>query len=109
MKQFLTFRIARASIVIAMVAGGLAACGSKVTPTPPLETVPATPTMSSIPTTVVGTVPAGPTKEAAATSSPVKSQMSKEQESSAMPLPGQANDHSTSSPQASQKSGQKIP
>ncbi len=54
---------------------------------------------------VVGVAPAGPTQEAPATTSPVKSSISKAQQSSAMPLPGQANDHSTLSPKASQKAG----
>ena len=54
---------------------------------------------------VIGVEPAGPTKEATATTSTAKSDISKTQQSSAMPLPGQANDHSTLSPKASQKSG----
>jgi hypothetical protein len=52
---------------------------------------------------VVGTPAAVPTEEAPATTPPVKTDMSKTQQSEAMPLPGQANDHSTLSPQASQK------
>ncbi len=48
---------------------------------------------------VVGTPAAAPT----ATTSPVKTDMSKTQQSEALPLPGQANDHSTLSPQASQE------
>lgn len=107
MKLFKTVRVARAVTIIVMAACAVAACGSSAPPTPEFETVPATPTVSSLPNSVVGTVPAGSTKEAAATTSPVKSQMSKEEESAAMPLPGQANDHSTLSPQASQKSGEK--
>ena len=54
---------------------------------------------------VLGVHPAGPTKETPATTSPAKSEISKAQESNAMPLPGQANDHSTLSPQPSQKAG----
>ena len=53
---------------------------------------------------VVGVVPAGPTPEAPATTSTAKSDISKAQQSTAMPLPGQANDHSTLSPKATQKS-----
>jgi hypothetical protein len=52
---------------------------------------------------VVGTPAAAPTAPAPATTSPVKTDMSQAQQSEAMPLPGQANDHSTLSPQASQK------
>jgi hypothetical protein len=55
------------------------------------------------PISVVGTPAAAPTAEAPATTSPVKTDMSRAQQSEAMPLPGQANDHSTLSPQASQK------
>lgn len=54
---------------------------------------------------VIGVEPAGPTQEAPATTSSAKSSISKAQQSSAMPLPGQANDDSTLSPKASQKSG----
>ena len=53
---------------------------------------------------VVGVVPAGPTAEALATTSTAKSDISKTQQSNAMPMPGQANDHSTLSPKATQKS-----
>lgn len=52
----------------------------------------------------IGMVPAGPTKEAPATTSPVKSEMSKADQSAAMPLPGQANDHSVMLPNWTQKS-----
>ena len=53
---------------------------------------------------VVGVVPVAPTLEDAATTSAAKSDISKTQQANAMPLPGQANDHSTLSPKASQKS-----
>ena len=49
--------------------------------------------------------PIGTAKKTPATTSTAKSAISKDQQSSAMPLPGQANDHSTLSPKASQKSG----
>lgn len=49
-------------------------------------------------TEVLGVVPAGPTVEAPATTSPAKSDVSRAQQSSAMPLPGQANDHSVLKP-----------
>jgi hypothetical protein len=55
------------------------------------------------PPTVVGSLPAGPTKEAPATTSAVKSDVTKEQQSSAMPLPKQANDDSAPLPAASQR------
>jgi hypothetical protein len=52
-------------------------------------------------TAVLGVEPAGPTREATATTSKAKTDMSKEQQSGAMPLPGQANDHSVLLPAAS--------
>ena len=52
---------------------------------------------------VLGVGPGEPVKETAGTTSSAKSDVSKAQESNAMPLPGQANDHSTLSPKATQK------
>ncbi len=52
---------------------------------------------------VLGVGPGLPVKETAGTTSSAKSDISKAQQSSAMPLPGQANDHSTLSPKATQK------
>lgn len=54
--------------------------------------------------TVIGVVPIESTKEIVPTATATKSDLSKAQQSKAMPLPGQANDHSTLSPKASQKS-----
>ena len=51
---------------------------------------------------VIGVAPGGAAVETAATTSSAKSDISKSQEASAMPLPGQANDHSTLSRQPSQ-------
>ena len=51
----------------------------------------------------IGMLPAGPTKEAPATTSPAKSEVSKTDQSAAMPLPGQANDHSVMLPNWTQK------
>ncbi len=52
-------------------------------------------------TTVLGVEPAGATREPAATTSKAKTDVSKEQQSTAMPLPGQANDHSVLLPAGS--------
>ena len=53
---------------------------------------------------VIGVVGnAEPAKETPGTTSTAKSDVSKTQAANAMPLPGQANDHSTLSPKASQK------
>lgn len=64
----------------------------------PSTTVTITPLSSPI-----GMVPAGPTKEAPATTSPAKSNVSKADQSTAMPMPGQANDHSVLLPNWTQK------
>ncbi len=47
---------------------------------------------------VIGVESSGKTIETAATTSPANSEISKAQQSNAMPLPGQANDDSTLSP-----------
>lgn len=88
-------------ILVAMLAVG---CPDSRTPLPKVTAVPPVNAISTeTPSTVVGTEPAGPTKEAPGTTSAAKSDVSKAQQSNAMPLPGQANDHSTLSPAASQK------
>ena len=68
---------------------------------------PKNPTMSetansTTPVSPVGTAPAGPTKEAAATTSSSKSDVSKIDQSASMPLTGQANDHSAIVPKTSE-------
>ena len=91
-------------------AAGLAtACSEKVTPTPVLAQPAATASDTSAQTSVVGTVPAEPARDSAATQSAAQSDLSKAQQSNSMPLPGQANDHSTTAPNASQKPGDKSP
>ena len=52
-------------------------------------------------TTVLGVEPAGATRDAPATTSKAKTDISKEQQSTSMPLPGQANDHSVLLPSGS--------
>ncbi len=56
-------------------------------------------------TNVLGVEPAGPTREPAATTSKPATDLSKEQQSRAMPLPGQANDHSVLLPPSSPQPG----
>jgi hypothetical protein len=51
----------------------------------------------------IGRVPDGPTQETPGTTSPAKSEVSKADQSAAMPLPGQANDHSVMLPNWTQK------
>lgn len=57
---------------------------------------------ATTPVSPVGTIPAGPTKEAAATTSSEKSDVSKTDQSASMPLTGQANDHSAIVPKSSE-------
>ena len=52
---------------------------------------------------VIGVEASGPAQNTPQTTSAAKSDISKTQEANAMPLAGQANDHSTLSPKASQK------
>jgi hypothetical protein len=52
---------------------------------------------------LVGTLPGGSSKDPPATTSASKSDVSKVQQSNDMPLPGQANDHSTLKPKPTQK------
>lgn len=90
-----------ATVLAVSVAVGSLGCTDK-TPPPikadiPLNSSPAAPPS----TTVLGVEPAGPTRETAATTSKAKTDVSKEQQSTAMPLPGQANDHSVLLPAAS--------
>lgn len=55
---------------------------------------------ATTPVSPIGTTPAGPTKEAAATTSSEKSDVSKTDQSASMPLTGQANDHSAIVPKS---------
>ncbi len=93
--------------LVAIVGFGMTACSDKAAPpaaaAAPLITGPAT-TPS---TQVLGVAPAGPTADPAAGTSPAKSDMSRAQESSAMPMPGQANDHSVLGPKPVDKSSGK--
>ena len=91
-------------------AAGLAtACSDTVAPTPVPPQPAATASDTSSQSSLVGTVPAGPTRDTSSTTSAAKSDISKTQQSNDMPLPGQANDHSTPAPNASQKADTKSP
>lgn len=92
------------SVAIIVLAAALSAsCSDAVAPKPAVQTPAATASDSASQASVVGTEPAGPTKEAPATTSAAKTDISKAQESNSMPMPGQANDHSTLAPNATQK------
>jgi PBP1b-binding outer membrane lipoprotein LpoB len=56
---------------------------------------------------LVGTLPVDTNRDTPATTSAEKSNVSKVQQSNDMPMPGQANDHSTLAPNASQKANTK--
>lgn len=88
---------------IVLTAALLVGCSETVTPTPETQGPAATASDTTAQSTVVGTVPAGPTQEAPATTSGADSDISKTQQSTSMPLPGQANDHSALEPNATQK------
>lgn len=88
---------------ILLAATLLGGCSDKAVPTPAVQLPAASASDTSAQTTLVGTVPAGPTKEDPARASASPTDLTKAQQSSAMPMPGQANDHSTLAPNASQK------
>lgn len=89
--------------IIVLAAALSASCSDAVAPMPAVQAPAATASDAASQSSVVGTVPAGPTKEAPATTSAAKSDISKAQQSNSMPMPGQANDHSTPASNASQK------
>ena len=89
--------------IIILAAALSASCSDAVAPMPAVRAPAATASDTASQSSVVGTVPAGPTKEPPATTSAAKSDISKAQQSDSMPMPGQANDHSTLAPNATQK------
>lgn len=86
-----------ATLLIALLMG----CKDKDFSAPKNPTMSET-TNSTTSVSPVGTVPAGPTKEAATTTSGSKSDVSKIDQSTSMPLTGQANDHSAIMPKTSE-------
>jgi len=66
----------------------------------------ATPTSDSVDprSKVIGVTPQPPKPEGPATTSAARSTVTKQEQSNSMPLPGQANDHSNSAKDSSQKS-----
>lgn len=81
--------------VVAILALALAAgCSEQRAPAPKVAAPPASAASAIQVETQVGVVPAGPSKEAPATTSAAKSDISKSDQSNSMPMPGQANDHS---------------
>ena len=90
--------------VLAVIALGLAACGERHRDADPLPKADAS-------AVVIGVAPADPTGDPPGTT-PVANnatEVSKAAESTAMPLPGQPNDHSNLAPNPSQKAGSDQP
>jgi hypothetical protein len=81
----------------------LTSCSEKKS-VPIVGNVPLTPGPAAEPATnVLGVRPAAPTNDTSSSTAPAKSDMNPEQQSTAMPMPGQANDHSVLEPKPSQK------
>lgn len=89
-----TYQRCAASVALFALAMAVG-CSDQRMPAPKLLAPPASAATSVQVDTQVGVEPAGPSQEAPATTSPAKSDLSKADQSSAMPMPGQANDHST--------------
>lgn len=90
-------------IAAAFVVAGLTACGERLSDVSTSEPKPFAASPSA---QVIGQAPAEPAApEASGTPPPVNSrgEVAKSVDSTAMPLPGQANDHSNLAPGASQK------
>ncbi len=89
-----------AIIIVALSAVG---CSEKAA-APSKANAPVTTTAENDPRAkVLGVEHPGIARETPETTSSAKSDITKAQQASAMPLPGQANDHSTLSPKATQK------
>ena len=86
------------------IAAALTLLGCSEKPAPPKANAPASSAALNDPRAkVLGVEHVGTAKETVSTTSAAKSDITKAQQDAAMPLPGQANDHSTLSPKASQK------
>lgn len=96
-------RLCQAAAAVFLTLGLAVACTGETAPQPKLDAQPASAASGVAVDTQVGVMPAGPGKETAGTTSAAKSDVSKAEQSSAMPMPGQANDHSTPAPTPSGK------
>jgi hypothetical protein len=95
-------------LALSFILGGATACGERLSDVS-ARTPAATPASPSA--VVIGTAPAQPTGDPPGTT-PVDAgttEVGKGTESSAMPLPGQPNDHSNLAPNPSQKAGSDAP
>ena len=101
MKMFNTQRgVAAAAILAALLAAG---CTDKSSAPGKAKTSTSTVTENDPRAKVLGVEHVGVAKETPGTTSPVKSEISKAQQENAMPMPGQANYHSTLTTKATQK------
>jgi PBP1b-binding outer membrane lipoprotein LpoB len=85
----------------------ISSCQDPAAPSSKVPTSPAATASQVAPPSFVGTPPEPATKGAQTSSTGAKSDVSKSQQSNDMPMPGQANDHSTLAPNASQKANAK--
>ena len=83
-----------------------ASCQEPITPAPASNAPAATANQVALPS-VARIPPAEPIPGTPVSTSPVPSDISKTEQSNAMPMPGQANDHSTPSTSATQKANAK--
>jgi PBP1b-binding outer membrane lipoprotein LpoB len=98
------FKLGHATGAIVIAAAILVAgCSEKMTTLPNAGAAPGTTVEPDSRAQVIGVPPGGPTIETPGTTSTAKSDITKSQQATAMPLPGQVNDHSTLSPKATQK------
>jgi hypothetical protein len=93
----------RSLAALFLAAALLPGCSDADAPTPAVQQPAASASDTSQQSSLVGTVPAGPASDAPADATAAKTDLTKAQQSSAMPMPGQANDHSTTAPKATQK------
>ena len=91
-------------VVLATTAAlALLGCTEKITAPPNASAPVGSAALNDPRAKVLGVEHVGTAKETVGTTSSAKSDISKAQQDAAMPLPGQANDHSTLSPKATQK------
>ena len=102
MKHNLSRRAAAIAIVVVFAVSG---CSDKTKPAAVSTEVPVPQATGVVQTEVLGVAPAGASSDPAVGG--VKTDMSRAQQSSAMPMPGQANDHSTPQPALVTKSAAK--
>ncbi|MEO8386570.1 MAG: hypothetical protein ABI583_15070 [Betaproteobacteria bacterium] len=100
--NYATIKCAGIAVAIA-AAVATTGCTEKSTALPNAGAVPGSAATTDPRAQVLGVAPGGAAKETPETTSTAKSDVSKAQQATAMPMPGQANDHSTLSPKASQK------